>query len=92
MSITTDNPSENMSKTNNIFSKIFRNYIVPYFTLKDLISLKHSNKMFNFLIDKKVINLCTISNTIKKIKTPELRTKIWYHYLNINEFNKELFD
>ena len=86
------NPNENMSKTNNIFAKIFRNYIVPYFTLKDLISLKHSNKMFNFLIDKKAINLCTISNTIKKIKTPELRIKIWYHYLNINEFNKDLFE
>jgi hypothetical protein len=48
--------------------------------------------MFNFLIDKKAINLCTISNSIKKIKSPELRAKIWYHYLNINEFNKELFE
>ena len=83
---------DNKIQTNNIFSKIFRKYIVPYFTLKDLISLKHSNKMFNFLIDKKAINLCTISNSIKKIKSPELRAKIWYHYLNINEFNKELFE
>ena len=83
---------DNKTQTNNIFSKIFRKYIVPYFTLKDLISLKHSNKMFNFLIDKKAINLCTISNSIKKIKSPELRAKIWYHYLNINEFNKELFE
>ena len=83
---------DNKTQTNNIFSKIFRKYNVPYFTLKDLISLKYSNKMFNFLIDKKAINLCTISNSIKKIKSPELRAKIWYHYLNINEFNKELFE
>ena len=47
--------------------------------------------MFNILIDKKAINICTISNTIKKINSPELRSKIWYHYLNIKEFNKELF-
>ena len=86
-------PKENnqLNKTNNSFSKIFRNYISPYFTLRDLISLKHTNKMFNILIDKKAINICTISNTIKKINSPELRTKIWYHYLNIKEFNKELF-
>ena len=86
-------PKENnqLKKTNNSFSKIFRNYISPYFTLRDLISLKHTNKMFNILIDKKAINICTISNTIKKINSPELRAKIWYHYLNIKEFNKELF-
>ena len=84
--------NENKGQINNIFSKLFRNYIVPYFTLKDLISLKHSNKMFNFLIDKKAINLCTLSNTIKKLNSPGLRTKIWYHYLNINEFNKDLFE
>jgi len=86
-------PKENnqLNKTNNSFSKIFRNYISPYFTLRDLISLKHTNKMFNILIDKKAINICTISNTIKKINSPELRAKIWYHYLNIKEFNKELF-
>ena len=86
-------PKENnqLNKTNNSFSKIFRNYISPYFTLRDLISLKHTNKMFNILIDKKAINICTISNTIKKINSPELRSKIWYHYLNIKEFNKELF-
>ena len=47
---------ENNNKINTDFSKIFRNYIAPYFTLKDLISLKRSNKMFNFLIDKKAIN------------------------------------
>ena len=80
------------NNTNKSFSKIFRNYIAPYFTLKDLISLKHTNKMFNFLIDKKAINICTISNTITKIKTPELRGNIWYYYLNIKEFNKELFE
>ena len=86
-------PKENnqLNKTNNSFSKIFRNHISPYFTLRDLISLKHTNKMFNILIDKKAINICTISNTIKKINSPELRSKIWYHYLNIKEFNKELF-
>ena len=86
-------PKENnqLNKTNNSFSKFFRNYISPYFTLRDLISLKHTNKMFNILIDKKAINICTISNTIKKINSPELRAKIWYHYLNIKEFNKELF-
>ena len=86
-------PKENnqLNKTNNSFSKIFRNYISPYFTLRDLISLKHTNKMFNILIDKKAINICTISNTIKKINSPELRAKIWYHYLSIKEFNKELF-
>ena len=79
------------NNTNNVFAKIFRNYIVPYFTLKELIALKHTNKMFNFLIDKKAINLCTISNTIKTIKSPELRAKIWYHFLNIKLFNKEFF-
>ncbi len=86
-------PKENnqLNKTNNSFSKIFRNHISPYFTLRDLISLKHTNKMFNILIDKKAINICTISNTIKKINSPELRAKIWYHYLSIKEFNKELF-
>jgi hypothetical protein len=86
-------PKENnqLNKTNNSFPKIFRNYISPYFTLRDLISLKLTNKMFNILIDKKAINICTISNTIKKINSPELRAKIWYHYLNIKEFNKELF-
>ena len=89
---TTDGKKNNIKETNNIFSKIFRNYIVPYFTLKDLIALKHSNKMFNSIIDKKSINLCTLSNTIKPINSPELRIKIWYHYLNLKEFNKELFE
>ena len=89
--IITPNENNQLNKTNNSFSKIFRNYISPYFTLRDLISLKHTNKMFNILIDKKAINICTISNTIKKINSPELRAKIWYHYLNIKEFNKELF-
>ena len=85
----TPNPNlqNKLDNTNNIFMKIFRNYIVPYFTLKDLISLKHTNKMFNILIDKKAINLCTISNTINPIKSHELRAKIWYHYLNIKEIN-----
>ena len=90
--ITPEGPENNINKTNNDFNKIFRNYIAPYFTLKDLIALKHSNKMFNFLIDKKVINSCIISNTIRPIKTRELRAKIWYHILNINESTKELFD
>lgn len=89
--IITPNENDQLNKTNNSFSKIFRNYISPYFTLRDLISLKHTNKMFNILIDKKAINICTISNTTKKINSPELRAKIWYHYLNIKEFNKELF-
>ena len=74
------------------FAKIFRKFIVPYFTLIDLISLKKSNKMFNFLIDKKSINLCVLSNLTKKIKTAELRASIWYHFLNIKNFNKELFE
>ena len=90
--ITSEGAENNINKTNNDFNKIFRNYIAPYFTLKDLIALKHSNKMFNFLIDKKVINSCIISNTIRPIKTRELRAKIWYHILNINESIKELFD
>lgn len=89
---TTDGKKNNIKETNNLFSKIFRNYIVPYFTLKDLIALKHSNKMFNSIIDKKSINLCTLSNTLKPINSPELRIKIWYHYLNLKEFNKELFE
>ena len=80
---TTDGKKNNIKETNNLFSKIFRNYIVPYFTLKDLIALKHSNKMFNSIIDKKSINLCTLSNTLKPINSPELRIKIWYHYLNL---------
>ena len=89
----TPNPNKETqpNNTNNIFMKIFRNYIVPYFTLKDLISLKRSNKMFNILIDKKAINICTISNAINPIKSHELRAKIWYHYLNIKEINEELF-
>ena len=87
----TPDKNKQLNKSNKSFSKIFRNFIAPYFTLKDLITLKHSNKMFNILIDKKAINICTISNTIKKIKSPELRSKIWYHYLNIKEFNEELF-
>ena len=81
-----------MKKKKNNFSKIFRNYIAPYFTLNDLICLKRCNKMFNFLIDKKAINLCVISNTITKIKSIDLRGAIWYHYLNISDFNKELFE
>ena len=85
-------PENNLNKTNNDFNKIFRNYIAPYFILKDLIALKRCNKMFNFLIDKKVINFCTISNTIKPIKSRELRAKIWYYYLNIKESIKELFE
>lgn len=76
---------------NNNFAKIFRNYIVPYFKLNDLISLKRCNKMFNFLIDKKSINICVLSNSTRKFKSYELRGAIWYKYLNIKEFNKELF-
>lgn len=76
---------------NNNFPKIFRKFIVPYFTLTDLISLKKSNKMFNFLIDKKSINICVLSNMTKKLKSNELRASIWYHFLKIKEFNKELF-
>ena len=48
--------------------------------------------MFNFLIDKKSINLCVLSNLTKKIQSNELRASIWYHFLNIKEFNKELFE
>ena len=87
--ITPEGPENNINKTNNDFNKIFRNYIAPYFTLKDLIALKHSNKMFNFLIDKKVINSCTISNTIKPIKSRELRAKIWYHLMNYSKKRKK---
>ena len=76
----------------NNFSKIFRNYIVPYFTLNDLISLKKCNKMFNSLIDRKSINLCVLSNTTKKLQSMEIRGNIWYHYLDINKFNIELFE
>ena len=80
------------NEKNHNFSKIFRNYIFPYFTLKDLIALKKCNKMFNFLVDKKSINLCVLSNTTKKLKSIKLREEIWYHYLNIKQFNKELFE
>jgi hypothetical protein len=48
--------------------------------------------MFNFLIDKKSINLCVLSNLTKKIQSSKLRASIWYHFLNIKEFNKELFE
>jgi hypothetical protein len=86
MSIT---PSIN--EKNNAFEKIFKTYIVPYFTLGDLISLKKCNKMFNFLIDRKSLNICVISNSTKKFKSCALRASIWYKYLNVKEFNKELF-
>ena len=76
---------------NNTFKKIFKTYIVPYFTLGDLISLKKCNKMFNFLIDRKLLNICLISNSTKKFKLCSLRASIWYKYLNIKEFNQELF-
>ena len=79
------------SHSKNNFSKIFRNYIAPYFTLNDLISLKKCNKMFNSLIDRKSINLCVLSNTTKKLESTEIRGNIWYHYLDINKFNIELF-
>ena len=82
----------NNLQNNHNFAIIFRKFIVPYFTLIDLISLKKSNKMFNFLIDKKSINICVLSNLTKKIQNSELRASIWYHYLNIKEFNKELFE
>ena len=86
-----NNISSDNTKNSN-FPKIFRNFIVPYFTLPDLISLKRSNKMFNFLIDKKSINICVLSNMTKKLKSNELRASIWYHFLKIKEFNKELFE
>ena len=79
-------------KNNCNFSKIFRNYIAPYFKLSDLISLKKCNKMFNSLVDKKSLNICVLSNTLLKLKSNELRSSIWYHYLNIKEFNKDLFE
>ena len=56
----TPDKNKQLNKSNKSFSKIFRNFIAPYFTLPDLISLKHTNKMFNILIDKKTINICTI--------------------------------
>ena len=86
-----NNISSDNTKNSN-FPKIFRNFIVPYFTLPDLISLKRSNKMFNFLIDKKSINICVLSNMTKKLKSNELRASIWYHFLKVKEFNKELFE
>ena len=86
-----NNISSDNTKNSN-FPKIFRNFIVPYFTLPDLISLKRSNKMFNYLIDKKSINICVLSNVTKKLKSNELRASIWYHFLKIKEFNKELFE
>ena len=86
-----NNISSDNTKNSN-FPKIFRNFIVPYFTLPDLISLKRSNKMFNFLIDKKSINICVLSNVTKKLKSNELRASIWYHFLKVKEFNKELFE
>ena len=86
-----NNISPDNTKNSN-FPKIFRNFIVPYFTLPDLISLKRSNKMFNYLIDKKSINICVLSNVTKKLKSNELRASIWYHFLKVKEFNKELFE
>ena len=86
-----NNISPDNTKNSN-FPKIFRNFIVPYFTLPDLISLKRSNKMFNYLIDKKSINICVLSNMTKKLKSNELRASIWYHFLKVKEFNKELFE
>ena len=86
-----NNISSDNTKNSN-FPKIFRNFIVPYFTLPDLISLKRSNKMFNYLIDKKSINICVLSNVTKKLKSNELRASIWYHFLKVKEFNKELFE
>ena len=86
-----NNISSDNTKNSN-FPKIFRNFIVPYFTLPDLISLKRSNKMFNYLIDKKSINICVLSNMTKKLKSNELRASIWYHFLKVKEFNKELFE
>ena len=73
------------------FTKIFYNCIIPYLSLKDLISFKKCNKITNSFISKKAINICILSNSSKNFNSPKERLSIWNHYLNLNDYKIKLF-
>ena len=74
------------------FTKIFYNYIIPYLSLKDLISFKSCNKITNSFISKKAINICILSNSSKNFNSPKERLSIWNHYLNLDNYKIKLFE
>ena len=93
LSNSTNNPKEEINiSMSNKFKKIFYNSIIPYLCLKDLISFKLCSKITNSFISKKAIDICILSNSIKKFNSSKERTKIWNHYLNIENYKKKLFE
>ena len=74
------------------FTKIFYNSIIPYLSLKDLISFKKCSKITNSFITKKAITICILSNSTKNFNSPKERTLIWNHYLNIDDYKSKLFE
>ena len=74
------------------FKKIFYNSIIPYLSLKDLISFKLCSKITNSFISKKAIDICVLSNSIKKFRSSKQRTIIWNHFLNIDIYKQKLFE
>ena len=75
----------------NLFKKLFYNSIIPFLSIKDLISFKLCNKMTSSFISNKAINICILSNSIKGFKSPKERTTIWNHFLKIEEYKSQLF-
>ena len=74
------------------FTKIFYNSIIPYLSLKDLISFKKCSKITNSFITKKAITICILSNSTKNFNSPKERTLIWNHYLNLDDYKSKLFE
>ena len=90
---TNNKPKEEINISKSIkFKKIFYNSIIPYLSLKDLISFKLCSKITNSFISKKSIDICVLSNSVKKFNSSKQRTIIWNHYLNIDIYKKKLFE
>lgn len=73
-------------ETSYIFKKCFQNSVIPYLSISDLIQLKMCSKLLNSIIDQKAINICIISNSIKKFSSNDYRMRIWSHYMDLNKF------
>ena len=84
-SIPAFNPDFNIDSSYN-FLKCFHTSLIPYLSISDLIQLKKCSKLLSSIVDEKAINICIISNSIKKFSNNEYRMKIWSHYLDLNKF------
>ncbi len=72
------------------FQNIFNCYVLPYLNIKDVINLKLTNKLLNFLINEKGIKYTILSNSIKNNFTPNQYYNIWSYYMNLEAYKENI--